>query len=207
MHYNVITPDERNPLGYKNRKDFYDNYIAGCLKASESDNQLCIWNEEERLEMTLTQPKNMKNFTTAGYAKIKAPPEVTKLLRDYWNDHQEEQAPELWPRGNTYVNHWESQPYVLSMGEEKEIKLSELVRPVIEAWTGQELVSTSVYGIRIYKEGSVLAPHVDRLPLVSSCILNVAQDVDKDWPLEVIGHDGKAANVTAHPGDILFSLS
>jgi hypothetical protein len=31
----------------------------------------------------------------------------------------------------------------------------------------------------------------DRLPLVSSAIINVAQDVDEPWPLEVYGHDGK----------------
>lgn len=48
-------------------------------------------------------------------------------------------------------------------------------------WTGQELTECSLYGIRIYPEGSVLATHVDRLPLVSSAIINVAQDVDEPW--------------------------
>ena len=51
----------------------------------------------------------------------------------------------------------------------------------ISAWTGQELTQCSLYGIRIYGEGAVLATHVDRLPLVSSAILNVAQDVDEPW--------------------------
>jgi prolyl 4-hydroxylase len=50
----------------------------------------------------------------------------------------------------------------------------------------------------------VLAPHVDRLPLVSSAIINVAQDVDEPWPLEVYGHDGKATNVTMVPGDMVL---
>jgi prolyl 4-hydroxylase len=27
----------------------------------------------------------------------------------------------------------------------------------------------------------VLAPHVDRLPLVTSAILNIAQDLDEPW--------------------------
>ena len=44
----------------------------------------------------------------------------------------------------------------------------------------------------------------DRLPLVSSAIINVAQDVDEPWPLEVIGHDGKAYNVTMEPGDLVL---
>lgn len=48
-------------------------------------------------------------------------------------------------------------------------------------WTGQQLAECSLYGIRIYKEGAVLATHVDRLPLVSSAIINVDQDVDEPW--------------------------
>lgn len=55
-----------------------------------------------------------------------------------------------------------------------------------------------------YSAGSVLATHVDRLPLVSSAIINVASDVDEPWPLEVIGHNGKATNVTMEPGDMVL---
>lgn len=42
---------------------------------------------------------------------------------------------------------------------------------------------------RVYREGAILNPHVDRNPLVSSAIINVAQDPDmtEDWPLEVYG--------------------
>eukprot|EP00980_Cylindrotheca_fusiformis_P018840 scaffold6276_cov138-Cylindrotheca_fusiformis.AAC.27 len=78
------------------------------------------------------------------------------------------------------------------------------VRVIISEWTGQHLSETSLYGIRIYKEGAILAPHVDRFPLVSSAILNVDQDVDEPWPLEVIGHDGVAVNITMEPGDLVL---
>jgi prolyl 4-hydroxylase len=54
-------------------------------------------------------------------------------------------------------------------------------RDTIQEWTGQELTQCSLYGVRVYYEGSVLAPHVDRLPLVSSAIINVAQDLDEPW--------------------------
>jgi prolyl 4-hydroxylase len=64
-----------------------------------------------------------------------------------------------------------------------------------QAWTGQPQSSTSVYGIRIYQNNSILAPHVDRLPLVSSAILNVAQDVDEPWFLEVYDHQGHGTSV------------
>ena len=55
----------------------------------------------------------------------------------------------------------------------------EAARETISEWTGQELTESSLYGIRIYEEGSVLMSHVDRLPLVSSAIINVAQDGKK----------------------------
>lgn len=43
-----------------------------------------------------------------------------------------------------------------------------------------------------------------RLPLVSSAIINVDQDVDEPWVLEVIGHDGMAHNITMEPGDMVL---
>ena len=74
-------------------------------------------------------------------------------------------------------------------------------RDTIQAWTEEELTECSLYGIRVYNEGAVLASHVDRMPLVSSAIINVAQDVDEPWPIEVYGHDGKATNVTMEVRD------
>jgi prolyl 4-hydroxylase len=83
-------------------------------------------------------------------------------------------------------------------------KIWDAAKDTIESWTGQEVTQCSLYGIRVYFGGSVLAPHVDRLPLVSSAIINVAQDIDEPWPLEVINHDGKAENVTMEPGDMVL---
>ena len=80
----------------------------------------------------------------------------------------------------------------------------ETTSDIISDWTGQKLEGSSVYGIRVYKEGAILSPHVDRLPLISSAIINVDQDVDEEWPLEVIGHDGKARNITMEPGDMVL---
>lgn len=77
-------------------------------------------------------------------------------------------------------------------------------KDTLQEWTGEELTQCSLYGIRVYTEGAVLATHVDRLPLVSSAIVNVAQDTDEPWPIEVIGHDGFAYNVTMEPGDMVL---
>ena len=39
---------------------------------------------------------------------------------------------------------------------------------------------------------------------VSSAIINVAQDTDEPWPIEVISHDGRAYNVTMEPGEMVL---
>lgn len=82
--------------------------------------------------------------------------------------------------------------------------LWDAAKPVIEEWTGKKLVETSLYGIRVYSNHSILATHVDRLPLVSSCIINVDQDLEEPWPIEVYARDGKAYNVTMVPGDMVL---
>ena len=69
-------------------------------------------------------------------------------------------------------------------------KIWQGVKPILEEWTGMELEESSMYGIRQYTDGAILSPHADRNPLISSCIINVDQDVDEDWPLEVYGRDG-----------------
>ena len=54
-------------------------------------------------------------------------------------------------------------------------KIWDAARTTIEEWTGQRSAECSLYGIRVYETGAVLASHVDRLPLVSSAIINVDQ--------------------------------
>ena len=44
---------------------------------------------------------------------------------------------------------------------------------------------------------------VDRSPLVSSAILQIAQeDIEEPWPVEVYSHDGNAYNITLEPGEM-----
>lgn len=203
----VTTPPEYEevsiqPLGDK--QAFYDNMIQGCVDFYGEKGSRCLDNEKERVRMSLRQPKSMVNYTTLGYTKIRAPDHVFKLVREFWERNKDEQRVEQWPPGNTYTNHWESPTYFASIDSEDldgggyilKQKLWNAARDTISEWTGQQLAECSLYGIRVYKENAVLATHVDRLPLVASAIINVDQDVDEPWPLEVIGHDGIAKNIT-----------
>jgi hypothetical protein len=77
-----------------------------------------------------------------------------------------------------------------------------MAREMLSANTGllachdSALRAQTMYGIRQYYRGSILKKHVDRIEThIISCILNVAQDVDSDWELEVLDHKGKLRRV------------
>ena len=136
-----------------------------------------------------------------------------KLIREHWERNKDRKAQEAWPMGNTYVNHWASPTYMVSVEDQNlrgtngmglKNQIWDAAKSTIEEWTGMELKPTSMYGIRVYTDGAVLNPHVDRLPLVSSAIINVAQDVDEPWPLEVYDRHDRAVNVTMEPGDMVL---
>lgn len=188
--------------------EMYDEFIDGC--GSKYNLRSCRSNEESRMAMDRDQIPRQRNFTELGFAKIKAPKAVYDTARAFWDLHRKTQTSEAWPPGNTYVNHWIADSTMCSFEDRRSQPLGfkskdiiwDAAKPILEAWTGQTLKPTSLYGIRSYFRGAILATHVDRLPLVTSAIINVDQDVEEDWPIEVVGHDGIAYNVTLKPGEM-----
>jgi prolyl 4-hydroxylase len=150
------------------------------------------------------------NFTKVGFQKIRVPEKLWKLINDFYLANKDKEQNEWKETINSYHNMWQAPPYFISLEDEAlgggkflQREIWDEVRPILEEWTGQRLSPVSMYGIRVYKNNSILAPHVDRMPLVTSCIINVDQDVDEDWPLEVFDHEGNALNVTMAPGDMV----
>lgn len=159
-----------------------------------------------------TVTNSMQNYTTVGFHKTRAPERVVELATKFWDQNQFNMKQENWPIGNSYINTWNHPTYMINIEDGKlrgggfqlRKEIWDAARESIEDWTGEDLSPTSLYGIRVYKEGAVLLPHVDRLPLVASAMVNIAQDVDEDWPVEIYDHDGKAHNITLQPGDMML---
>jgi prolyl 4-hydroxylase len=222
LPHNQDPENNRTPRQYKHmaiqplgdRAKFYESLLQGCRDFYDSGKKgrSCDSTEKDRIAMSLRQPKSMQNYTDTGFKKIKAPDAVFKLLKEFWKANGNTRTEEQWFRGNTYTNHWESKTQMVSVensrlrggGGALKKAIWDAAHDTLSEWTGEELTECSLYGIRVYSDGAVLASHVDRMPLVSSAIVNVAQDVDEPWPLEVIGHDGKAHNVTMEPGDMVL---
>lgn len=85
----------------------YDNYIQGCVdfynKHKSPKGQRCIDGERQRIQMTLTQPASVYNYTTMGFTKIRAPEHVFSLIKEFWNKNRGKERDENWAPGNIYV--------------------------------------------------------------------------------------------------------
>jgi prolyl 4-hydroxylase len=206
----VSWPTHHEAESLKLYSERYDTFLNGCVARYGADT--CIGSEQDRIAMNRRQPSYMKNFTYAGYAMVETPRVVMDTLTSFFEKYSDDDwKAEDWEAGDTYVNHWEVETQLLDIGHpekglssEKQQTLLRELQNVLTRWSGVELMATSMYGIRSYLGGSTLAPHVDRLPLVISAIVNVAQDVYQPWPLEVIGHDGIAVNITIEPGTMIL---
>lgn len=103
----------RQPLG--NRREFYDKFLDSCVKHFGRKGQRCVANEADRIAMSLRQPQSMQNYTAVGFKKIKAPEEVFKLIKDFWDRNNDKAKPENWGVGNTYTNNWDSPSKMVSV--------------------------------------------------------------------------------------------
>jgi len=146
----------------------YNNYIEGCTKAATEQYNtphFCADDEITRLDMNTYQPKSVYNYTKMGYQKIKTPPELFKMIRDFYDANRGKDEIE-WKTINPYHNMWESPPTIMLTNQEKwegggrilQNKIWDAAREVLQEWSGHKLNPVSLYGIRLYHNNSILAP-------------------------------------------------
>jgi prolyl 4-hydroxylase len=111
-----------------------------------------------------------------------------------------------------YINNCgESSPtFVMSITPQMRQQTQYVMKGVLEEWIGQpekwgELVSTSTYGVRRYTNGSTLQAHVDVVATHAvSAILNIGQEIQQDWPLQIASHDGTVHEVLMEAGEMVL---
>ena len=213
---NVKTPIQHKgkpvtPFGEERQQEYF-RHLEECRDAYPSEASWCDQYEYNRMLMNLRQPSSMVNYTETGFKTIKAPDDLVRVINKFWKQNHYKGIEEQWPPANSFVNHWEEPTYLISVddqglrgsGPELKRQIWEASAAILEEWTQQELQPCSLYGIRVYGEGAVMLPHVDRLPLVASTIIPVAQDLEEPWPLEVYDHAGNAHNISMNPGEMFL---
>ena len=95
----------------------------------------------------------------------KVPTDIWNLISEFYQNNRDYMVTESWPRANTYTNHWDSPTQFLSVDNTKfagggpmlKQRIWDGMKPILEEWVHEKLVPTSLYGIRIYRNNSMLS--------------------------------------------------
>lgn len=161
-----------------------------------------LWLQAERHLRNLKQPLFVHNYTEHGYHKLPVPPDLYMALSEFYRQHPGADEP---VEQISAVVHGYKPPTMFYLSDQLLQRIERTLQPAMEEWCGCQLRRTAIYGIREYHDGDLLRGHVDRIEThVISAILQVEQDVDEDWTLEVVGYDGVKRQVRLMPGEMLF---
>lgn len=144
-----------------------------------------------------------KNFTEYGWGVTKAPKAVFEKLRKRLHDGlQSEDKPLV--RAHPCME-TDLLPYFFDDPQMNRDVVVEMT-PLMEAWSGVELVPNNAYGLRVYRNGSNLLMHLDKPEThVISGILHVDHgENDEPWPLVIEDFLGNTNEIYLEPGDLLF---
>ena len=169
-----LSPDDNTSTNSR-----YLEFMEGCY--TKYDRTSCDKSENERITINSRQPSYMTNYTAAGYAKVPEP-YAYREIREYYEAHKDQASVELWAPGNTYTNHWESPTLKLELPDALLQNLDIGVQLILERWSGIPLQMASMYGIRIYQNRSILAPHVDRYVGYYLCHLTLSVSLSSFRP-------------------------
>jgi len=160
------------------------------------------------------QPPDIKRFTATGFKdglRIEdISPEGWKKIKKFYEENKDtpNEKAENWDPQNTYVHHWEAKVTILHLPGEIKTLIWKDLKLILGKWANVDphtLEGSSVYGIRRYWNGSILENHVDRgQQLILSAIINVDQEVDEPWPLQIYDHQRNSYVVFMKPGDVIL---
>jgi len=146
------------------------------------------------------------NYTQIGFKKEVLDAQLFEKIKSFYKSNVKKNKPEFVEGG--YVEIQETGEYgsdVIELPDELRQEIHSSLKPQLEIWSKTELIPTFVYGIRVYKKGSVLVPHRDKLKThIISAIINVDQEIDEEWPLIIEDNYYRKHQVYLKPGEVIF---
>ncbi len=151
-----------------------------------------------------TNAELVPNFTTRGFKKSQMPESIYKEIKSFLDDNKS-MAEEEQQSLDFLLNESIHPTVMIELPAELKQKTADALQEIVEEWGGVEIVVTSVYGIRCYHEGTSLRAHRDTTDThILSAIINLDQDVEEEWPLEIEDNAYRTHQVYLRPGEMLL---
>lgn len=154
--------------------------------------------------MFVAQARMLDNFTATQWEVVESPRDIWVELRERYHKSLA-RAPR--PEASTSELSGVAGPIRPDFLEQEALnyRVLDALKPLHEAWSGVELEPTSVYGVRVYRNGSTLKDHLDVPEThVISSILHIDSDLDAPFPLEIQDATGTYSAVDLRPGQMCF---
>ncbi|MEE9326000.1 MAG: 2OG-Fe(II) oxygenase [Cocleimonas sp.] len=151
--------------------------------------------------------KQIPAFTPTGFKKSALPADLYQKIYQFYQNNRSKLAIEENDSIGKYIHSKiDNKPSkIIDLNKQLRTQIFKYLLPGLEKWSGQKLEHTAVYGIREYQNGAMLDMHVDRYQThIISAIINVDQDVNNDWSLNIYDHYARLHKITLKPGEILF---
>ncbi len=150
--------------------------------------------------------ENVRNYTRVGFNLARIPEALQQPLQAYYHENAAKAQAERVSGDFVYTEQGTQTASVLiDLSDNLRRLVHQQMQPILEQWAGCKLEPTFVYGIREYRNGAILTPHRDRLDThIISAILNIDQDVDEDWPLQIDDNTYRRYKVLLKPGEMVF---
>jgi len=142
-----------------------------------------------------------------GYLKMNFTKKMRDTLLPFYAEKKktsmEQHEPISGGYTNSHVNHFDK--VNLDFFPDVHYTVVSEMRKVLQWWVGSRLKHTSTFGIRIYRRQAMLINHVDRMDThLASAVLQIAQQCDEGWPLEVVRENGERYEVYLQPGEMVL---
>jgi len=161
------------------------------INAAISFRRQRMWMTRRRYLFNIQIPPIIPKFTELGFDHRKMPQEICEYLTEFYEKNKNKARQERFPIDNPLINAHEVPMHMIHIPNHKKRWIAEIIQPLLEEWTGQQLRYSILYGLREYSHGAVLKGHCDKLEThVVSTILHLKHDpIDIPWPIEVYGFD------------------
>ena len=141
-----------------------------------------------------------------GFLKTQLPVGLFDKVSRFYREHRASLTEENVPGDFLYnENRNQHGSALVELSDDLRREVHDAMKPAMEKWCGKDLEPTYVYGIREYHNGAILKPHRDRVDThIISAIINVAQQVNEEWPLIIEDNYYRRHKVMLAPGDVVF---
>lgn len=206
--YQFISGEEKITLTIEQSMT-HPNLQYSIEKAEESEKRSSFWVTKHYLRFVqmLKQPVLLHHYTEKGYKHMKIPDNIYSLLKGHFDHNYENRVAEHTSLNELIVvNKDQVSTTMTHLSQEVIDEVNAQLQPIIENWCNCKLTLSAAFGTREYYYGNVVYMHVDTVvSRVIGAIVQVDQDLkDEDWPLEIIGYDGKRKEIAMRAGEMVL---